>query len=403
MTPSSQALERNIALYPWHGLFHNLVFWQATWFLYFQGTLSASEAILLYVAYDLSVTALEVPSGYMSDRLGRRITLIASAATYTVGLVILGTATSFTVLLLAQFLVGTAAAFKSGTDSSLLYQSLAGLGREDEMEHHTLYAWRVGFIGLGLSAIVGGAIALWSPSAPFLFSALSLIAAFVCAWRFCEPPSDANATGSEWERMRTLLGHFSHPVVLWLFLLGTVMYGFSHIPFVFGQPFIAETLSSWDLSSEAPLVSGTVSALMMGLSVLVSLFAPGLRAKLGLGALLLIAFAIQVGLAAALSVLGTVFAIALLLLRMVPDSLSTPFIVAHLQPLLGDESRATFLSLKSFFGRLLFAASLALAAGSTSDVGLMPLADIQTILVWYALVGATVLAGFAITARRITF
>lgn len=403
MTQTASALQRNVTLYPWHALFHNLVFWHGTWFLYFQGTLSAADAILLYVAYDLTVTALEVPSGYMSDRLGRRVTLIAAAAAYAVGLAMLGIGGGFAVLLLGQMMVGAAAAFKSGTDSALLYQSLVALGRADEMEKHTLRAWRFSFSALGISALTGGAVGMVSLSMPFYMSALALLAALFCAVRFVEPPSDADANGTEWARIGALVTHFKHPTVLWLFVLGVLMYGFSHIPFVFGQPFITETLSAWNLSTEAPLVSGTVSALMMGLSVLVSLAAPTLRARMGLGALLVLAFAIQVGLAGALSIFGTVFAIALLLLRMVPDSMSTPFIVAHLQPLLGDETRATFLSLKSFVGRLLFAASLALAAGSTTQVGAMPLGDLQTILMWYALVGLVCLVGFAVTARSIAF
>ncbi len=403
MAPDTKDLERNLALYPWHSLFHNLIFWQAIWFLYFQGTLSAADAILLYVAYDLSVTALEVPSGYMSDRLGRRVTLIASAAVYAIGLVVLGVGGSFATLLAGQVLIGTAAAFKSGTDSSLLYQSLAALGREADMERHTVRAWRFSFVALGVSAITGGVMALWSLQLPFIVSAVSLLAALYCALRFCEPPVKSDNAQSEWARSKALFRHFRHPTVLWLFLLGMVMYGYSHIPFVFGQPFIAETLHAGNIAIEAPLVSGTVSAVMMGLSVLVSLIAPALRVRIGLGALLVVAFAMQVGLAWALSVFGTAFAIVLLLMRMVPDSLSTPFIVAHLQPLLGDETRATFMSLKSFFGRLLFAASLALAAGSTSQVDSMPLTDIQTILWWYALIGVAGVLIFALALRRITF
>lgn len=73
------AARRNVRLYPWYSFLRNLLFWQATWFLFFQNHLSAAEAILLYAIYDVATTVLEVPSGYMSDRLGRRTTLILSA------------------------------------------------------------------------------------------------------------------------------------------------------------------------------------------------------------------------------------------------------------------------------------------------------------------------------------
>lgn len=105
------------------------------------------------------------------------------------------------------------------------------------------------------------------------------------------------------------------------------------------------------------------------------------------------------GLAALLSVSGSVLAIGFLLLRMVPDALSTPFIIAHIQPLLGDGSRATFLSLKSLCGRLVFAASLALAAASTGAVGEMTRAELQTVLAAYATGGLICLLALALTAR----
>ena len=72
----TEALNRNIPLYRWSRFLRNLIFLQAVWFLYFQTELSAAEAILLYAIFDVAVTMLEVPSSYMSDRLGCRKTLI---------------------------------------------------------------------------------------------------------------------------------------------------------------------------------------------------------------------------------------------------------------------------------------------------------------------------------------
>jgi len=90
-----------------------------------------------------------------------------------------------------------------------------------------------------------------------------------------------------------------------------------------------------------------------------------------------------------------------LMLRMVPDALTRPFILGRIQPLLADDSRATWLSLKSFVGRLIFALFLTLGAISTTDVGAMPYEDIQSILMVASLIGLLVLAGLMITARRI--
>ncbi len=392
-------MERNIRLYPWFEFCRNLLFWQATWFLYFQSNLTAAEAILLYAVYDLSTTVLEVPSGYLSDRIGRRITLSLAGLFSLTAMLVLATASSFALFALAQILLGAGMAFVSGTNSALLYESLEATGQGTQIEAQNVTAWRYGFSALALSAVLGGVAALWWPALPFVASALAFAVMLAITLRFTEPPH-ADRVASEWGRLRELGAEFRTPALRWLFALGVLMYGFSHIPFVFGQPYIADALARADLSADAPLVSGVVTALMMGVSLLTSMVAPGLRKRVGLGALLLVAFAMQVGLAAALSLTGSALAIGFLLLRMVPDSLSTPFIIAHIQPLLGDDSRATFLSLKSLLGRLVFAASLGFAALSTGTVDEMTRAELQTVLMAYALGGAVCLITLALTLRR---
>ncbi len=392
-------MERNIRLYPWFEFFRSLIFWQATWFLYIQQELSAAAAILLYAIYDVATTVLEVPSGYMSDRVGRRPTLICAALAMLGSMLLLGLGGSFAAFALAQVLGGVGAAFVSGTNSALLYESLEAEGRAAEVEPQNLRAWRMSFLALALSAVIGGVLALVWPPLPFVTTAVAFCALLGIALRFAEPPH-ASASGSEWERLSHLRGYFTRPALRWIFLIGVLMYGFSHIPFVFGQPFIADALSRAGLPVEAPLVSGVVTAVMMALSLVVSLFAPSLRARIGLGAMLLIAFGMQAGLALALAVSGSVLAIGFLLLRMVPDSLSTPFVIAYLQPHLDDDSRATFLSMKSLAGRLLFAATLALAAASTSAVGEMTRAELQAVLMAYAIGGLMCLAALAVTLRR---
>ena len=86
---------------------------------------------------------------------------------------------------------------------------------------------------------------------------------------------------------------------------------------------------------------------------------------------------------------------------MVPDALSRPFILGRIQPLLSDDSRATWLSLKSFVGRLVFAIALSMGAISTTDAGLMPYADIARVLAIATLIGVSALVLLAVSARKI--
>jgi hypothetical protein len=170
---------------------------------------------------------------------------------------------------------------------------------------------------------------------------------------------------------------------------------------VFGQPFILEALNDFDLASSAPLVSGAVTALMMGISVAVSLVALQLRRALGLPLLLLSAFSLQIAISGVMALTDSAIVLAFLLLRMVPNALSRPFILGRIQPLLNDDSRATWLSLNSFAGRLVFATALTFGAISTTDAGAMPYDDIANIMRGACFIGLGALIGLAGAARRI--
>lgn len=401
MTAQS-GVARNIALYPWFKFFQNLLFWQAVWFLFFQDVLSAAEAVILYAIYDLATTIFEVPSGYFSDRIGRRLTLLTSALAAVAAAFLLLLGSSFEAFVLAQVLWGISAAFVSGTDSAILYESLAAADRSDEVETQELRAWRFSFSGLAASAITGGAMSLVAYDLAFAASAVAMIAWAICAFLMVEPPREEASQITETLRIVHLKEAFRNPVLIWLFVLSTLMYGFSHIPFVFGQPFIFEALDARGWSGEAPLVSGFVSTVMMLVSVAASWLVPALRRRIGLAAILLFAMSIQVGLVGVLATTNSVLAVAFLFLRMVPSSIHGPLLIARVQPVLNDDSRATYLSIKSLVGRLMFAGSLWLAAKATTDIGLMSYREIQTVLGWYFVIGLIAFCGLWIMARRVS-
>jgi MFS family permease len=390
-------MSRNLSLYPWFKFVQSLVFWQATWFLYFESQLSAAEAILLYVVYDIATTIFEVPSGYMSDRLGRKLTLICAGISGVGATTLLVVGDGFFLFAVANILLGASAAFASGTDSALLYESLHADGRATEVEQAELTAWRFGFAALALSALSGGWLALYDPIYPYIGTALSAVLLLVLTAFLREPPH--GPVMPHRENLNTIAQNLTQPTLIWLLCLALVMYVFSHIPFVFGQPFIREALTNAGYAAQTPLISGGVTFTMMILSILVSLIALPLRTALGLPTTLLLAFGMQIALTFALSASNGLFVITLLFFRMVPDSLSQPFIKARIQPLLKDSVRATYMSLQSLAGRVIFAVTLSLSAGQTADDAPLPYDDMQVILMGYVSLGVVVFAALALTAK----
>lgn len=273
-------------------------------------------------------------------------------------------------------------------------------GRGDEVEAQTTRAWQFTLGALGLSALTGGFLAGFAFELAFVAAAAALLCAAVMTHWFTEPTHEKGAREQSGLRAQwgLLRGALKQPILAWLFALSMLMYGFGHVPFVFGQPFIAQALDAGNWQANAPVVSG---AAMMVVSVLASLVALRLRRRLGLPAILLLAFGLQIALIGMLPLTDSAIVIAVLLMRMVPNLFSYPFIEARIQPLLSDAGRATFLSLRSFAGRLLFAGSIFASSLIAPSQGPMAFSDIRTTLAWYAFAGALCFGGLLLAARRI--
>lgn len=95
-------MERNLRLYPvYNALLHGF-FWLPVFFLFFNERVSLREVLLLEAIYYAAVVVLEVPSGYVSDRYGRKRTLAISAACLLLAYMVFFQATTFLWLAIAR-------------------------------------------------------------------------------------------------------------------------------------------------------------------------------------------------------------------------------------------------------------------------------------------------------------
>ena len=72
-------LTRNVRLFPWYRASIDAMAWLPIFFLYFSERVALHEVLLLEAVYYATIVVLEVPSGYFSDRCGRRLTLLLSS------------------------------------------------------------------------------------------------------------------------------------------------------------------------------------------------------------------------------------------------------------------------------------------------------------------------------------
>jgi MFS family permease len=79
---------------------------------------------LLQSVFAGSVFLLEIPSGYISDLLGRKQTLIISFILKGIGFSLFPFATDIKILIIAEVILAIAVSLSSGTDTALIYDTL---------------------------------------------------------------------------------------------------------------------------------------------------------------------------------------------------------------------------------------------------------------------------------------
>lgn len=82
---------------------------------------------LLQSVFAVTVFVLEIPSGYISDLCGRKNTLLISCVLKGIGFTLFAFASGFFDLCIAEVLLGISVSLNSGTDTSLIYDTLEEL------------------------------------------------------------------------------------------------------------------------------------------------------------------------------------------------------------------------------------------------------------------------------------
>ena len=155
-------IERNILLFKLNGFFGNLWPLLALAVVYFQQiTGSYATALCVFSATTVSQSLSEVPTGVISDKIGRRYTLILYAVFSLFGLFLFSIAGNLgmpVLLFIGAFSRGIADAFESGTGEALLYETMQELGKENEYDLVFSRSKMFGQIGLAVGASIAAAV-----------------------------------------------------------------------------------------------------------------------------------------------------------------------------------------------------------------------------------------------------
>ena len=361
-----------------------VLFWE-------ENGLDRFDIYLLQGLFAVAVLLLEVPTGLVANRLGKKRSLIWGAVGLEVGFVAYGVATSFWAFLVGEVIIAVGVTLLSGADAALLYDTLDALGRRDEFKKIEGRARAIQMTSLALCSVAGGFVGEHSYRATVWMTAIGpLLALLVAAGLKRRRPS--SPTGGEGTRARRAVAAYAqlirgslrfvrrHRLVRWYIMFFAVITGSGTWLLWLYQPYMqAAGLPIWAF--------GFIFAGLNLAGAAASHFAHRFDAALGATATLVALALLQILSPALMAVAVTSFGIAFALGQQAVRGMTGVIVSDRILRFTYADRRATVLSLQMLGPRLFFA----LTAPAVGWVARAQPLD-TTLLAQVGLLGACLLA-----------
>ncbi len=353
-TLKSKKAQNNLRLYPWFYVLFHCYAWAAVFFLYFSERVTLQEVLSLEALYYIAVVILEVPSGYFSDVIGRKKTLVLATIFQTVSYALFFWGSHFFILCLGQVFLAFAFSFASGTDQSFHFESLKLFKREAEFGDRESKIMKKAMLFRAIAQLCAGALAVLSLRYAYGLSLLiSLIALFIVVQFQTLEIKKVNQYVSFLKQLKTCFSYLKNPQLLWITGFIFTFTICTHFPYEFMQKYFALLDVSKSFSfDETPLVSGLISSCAIFIAAFVAGKSITLEKKIGFPCLILLSLTINGVILLGMSYFLSVWVVALILMRSIPSALSRSPLRAKIAPLIQDSERATYMSINSLIGRL---------------------------------------------------
>ncbi|PIY80615.1 MAG: hypothetical protein COY80_01980 [Candidatus Pacebacteria bacterium CG_4_10_14_0_8_um_filter_42_14] len=163
----------------------------AIWILFFLRYLDFTHVAILGALSTISSNLFEIPTGAISDLIGRKWTLFLSYIISTTGLLVIATGNVFLVFAIGRIINGLGTSLFSGTHESLMYDTLKSEGKETSYDGVAAKVQTLMWVGLFVAAVTGGFIYDVWPAGPYLITAAFYIIAALSCLFIDEPRIDS--------------------------------------------------------------------------------------------------------------------------------------------------------------------------------------------------------------------
>jgi len=394
----------NIKMYPYYYAATSFMAFLPIFFLYFSSMLTLKQVLLLESVYYISVVILEVPTGYISDLIGRRITLVIGSLMLCLACVVYLVADGFFFLACGQVIFALHMALVSGTNTVFHYESLKAVQRDEEYGDREAIVNQYGMLAGGTAALAGGWAATQALSSAYIVSLIAGIIALIIAIGFSEPTkssSEGKAMSSMLSQITDTASYLRKSHLLWIFCFYVAVYLVTHVPYEFYQPYLKildEQQMLYGLS--VPIVSGILYAGTRYAGAFGARYSMIWSRKFGLLTFLMSCLLLINLIVGVMGFFLNSFVITVVLFRSLPWAAIKAPLNAIITPSIGAGQRATFHSMLSLINRLSFFLMLILLSTLT-DEDITSWAELSLLLKVCFVVGLVIAVPLVVTGGRL--
>lgn len=312
--------------------------------------LSMQQIFVLQSVYSFTIMALEIPTGYLADLIGRRKSILSGCILGFAGYLTYSLSSGFWEFALAETVLGLGISLVSGADSALLYDSLLAERKEG---HYTRYEGRITSFGNyaeALAGLLGGLLAVYSLRTPYYVQTAVAFSGIPAALFLTEPGLLVPRNRLKLTAIPKLVFEvlFRDKRLKWNILLSAFTGAATLSMAWLAQPFLIKNAlpTAW---------FGGVWGILNLCVGLAAMWAWRLENRLG-AVKTMVAFSfvlpasyIWLGLGPGLSGIG------ILVIFYLARGIATPTLRNYIQQASGSDNRATILSIRNFIIRLAFA------------------------------------------------
>ena len=195
----------------------------------------------------LSTALFEVPTGVLSDRIGRKMTIVFGSMSYLLAYVFYAIGGSYLMLVFGALMAGLGRAFYSGNNDALLYDTLREYKKEDKLDHYLGKISSSEHLALAISALFGGVVAHFSFSLAMWLSTLPQIVNVIVSFGFYEPKIKTKKISTNaYVHLKDSFKIFMKNKRLFLLTLaGTISFGVGESLWQFKAAFVEQLWPIW--------------------------------------------------------------------------------------------------------------------------------------------------------------